>query len=433
MYNFVIDTDSEKLSSVSIYTDKEKTKRLAAPLDAVGRFAQSVKVAFIGSRKPTAADTLRLVVSWDGLVDNILQSSDSEALRAYIAQAGTPDVSEPDTWTFPVRFESAALEAALAQRSKITLRGAVVVENEAAGTHVEYHFAVGAVASIFAGAAADPQTAPIEFARVKRLSWAEYQALETPESNVLYYVEDAPSETTQHAEDPGAHQALFDASRAAAEARAQSLERAIPLLETVPVAGDNNADAFGYLGTLRALGAFGDAVDVRRLCVYSRSSGTIASGSIAVWARILKIENDTWTVAAQSENSVKWNDYGLNAEIPFEMVPVAGITPPNADEAVAIVFVNDPAAAAGTSNGRLSFRTVSLHGGLQHALNAPDNLNAGQAWSPRMKLRFAPLAGTQIHATQESLETLADATTQALASVQQWLNNLEARIAALEG
>ena len=40
MYKFVIDTDSEKLSSVNVYADKDKTKRIAAPLDAVGRFAQ---------------------------------------------------------------------------------------------------------------------------------------------------------------------------------------------------------------------------------------------------------------------------------------------------------------------------------------------------------------------------------------------------------
>ena len=32
MYKFVIDTDSEKLSSVNVYADKDKTKRIAAPL-----------------------------------------------------------------------------------------------------------------------------------------------------------------------------------------------------------------------------------------------------------------------------------------------------------------------------------------------------------------------------------------------------------------
>ncbi|MBE6401334.1 MAG: hypothetical protein E7037_04810 [Verrucomicrobia bacterium] len=203
------------------------------------------------------------------------------------------------------------------------------------------------------------------------------------------------------------------------------ITNAVPLLETVPADGNNNADAHGYLGTLRALGAFGGAVLVRRLSVWTRATGTIASGSIAVWARILKIENGAWTVAAQSEDSAKWNDYGLNAEIEFKMLPVVGVTPPNADETIAVVFVNDPAATAATSHGKLSFRTITLHGGIANVLNAPDNLNAGNSWSPRIKLRFAPLAGTQICATQENLETLANATGQALASVEQWLNALE--------
>lgn len=413
MYKFVIDTDSEKLSSVNVYADKDKTKRIAAPLDAVGRFAQTVEVAFIGSRKPTAADTLQLVVSWDGTIDSILQSSDEAPQRAYIAHAGTPLEGDADTWTFPVRFESAALEAALAKRSKITLRGAVVVENEAAGTHVEYHFSVGAAASIFAGALADPQTAPVEFARVQRMSWADYQTLGTIDPDVIYVVADAPDAITMHVADTDAHKELFDKVNENIKKIEQQCSESestlctkVPLLETVPPAGNNNANGYGYVGTLRNLSAFGGSVLVSRISVFTRINGYIENGDAAVWARILKIVDGAWVVAAQSANSAKWNDYGFNAEIPFEMQAVPGIPPPSADETIAIVFVNSASAAAGTSNGLLSFRTVSLNGGIGNALNAPDNLNAGNSWSPRMKLRFAPLAGTEQYAPADALDLL---------------------------
>lgn len=172
----------------------------------------------------------------------------------------------------------------------------------------------------------------------------------------------------------------------------QVKEQFTPLLETVPPEATDNADAFGYLGTLRSLGAFGGAVLVSRISVFNRSSGSVQNGNVSIWARVLKIVDGAWVVAAQSENSVKWNDYEHNAEISFLMRPVSGITPPSSDETIAIVFVNSETAEAGVSNGTLSFRTISLQGGIAGALNAPDNLNAGNSWSPRVKLRFAALS-----------------------------------------
>ncbi len=201
----------------------------------------------------------------------------------------------------------------------------------------------------------------------------------------------------------------------------QVKERCTPLLETVPPVANNNADAFGYLGTLRSLGAFGGAVLVSQISVFNRASGNIQNGNVSIWARVLKIVDGAWVVAAQSENSVKWNDYEHNAEISFAMRPVPGVTPPCADETIAIVFVNSETAAAGVSNGRLSFRTITLHGGIANALNAPNNLNAGNSWAPRIKLRFAALAGVASVATRDELE-----------SALERLSTLEERILAIE-
>lgn len=464
MYKFVIDTDSEKLSSVNVYADKDKTKRIAAPLDAVGRFAQTVEVAFIGSRKPSASDSLQLVVSWDGTIDSILQSSDEAPQRAYIAHAGTPLEGEADTWTFPVRFESAALEAALAKRSKITLRGAIVVENEAAGTHVEYHFSVGAAASIFAGAIADPQTAPIEFARVLRMSWADYQALDAIDPDVIYIVADAPG-TDKLIEDaiknagfvtpegiksgiqtqsimgyngtqgkPTGNALYLDGENMSLTSGGQAIDfptksGTVALLSDIEGGGDgggeyataeelaaevnrakaeeagkvaylshttgtatSQADGYGYRGTLRALGLYGGAVLIKSITITTRT-GTNQNNNVALWARLLKVVDGAWVVAAQSKIARKWNEVDSNADLEFEMDPVEGVTPPSDDETIAIVWVNNKTAAATTSNGAISFQTNPIAGGLGGELPATPTNGNTLSFSPVFKFRFAPLAG----------------------------------------
>lgn len=463
MYKFVIDTDSEKLSSVNVYADKDKTKRIAAPLDAVGRFAQTVEVAFIGSRKPSASDSLQLVVSWDGTIDSILQSSDEAPQRAYIAHTGTPLEGEADTWTFPVRFESAALEAALAKRSKITLRGAIVVEDEAAGTHVEYHFSVGAAASIFAGAIADPQAAPIEFARILRTSWADYQALDAIDPDVIYIVADAPGTDelikdaiknagfatpesiksgiqtqsvmgyngTQgkptgnalyldgenmsatsggHVIDfptkPGTVALLSDlegegGEYATAEELTAEVNRAkreestkVPLLSHTSGTPDNNFNGYGYRGTLRNLGLYGESVVIGSLSIITRPSGNQNAGT-DLWARILKAVDGQWIVASQSKAPRTWDDVPAGTELEFEMAAVEGVSPPSADEEIAIVWVNNPDAAANISNGTLSFRSISTIAGAigSPVTSAPTISSNISSFSPVLKFRFVPLAG----------------------------------------
>lgn len=267
------------------------------------------------------------------------------------------------------------------------------------------------------GDASESDLPPAQYTAIMavKISWADYCALPVKREDVLYFIPDAPSEVEAHNADADAHKAQFDAIRELIGGKANAAKIAaleaevsqkVPLLETVPADGNNNANGFGYVGTLRNLGAFGGAVLVSRLSVFTRSNNTFSNGGTAVWARILKIVDGAWVVAAQSKSSAKWDDYTLNAEIPFEMQAIPGVVPPSADETIAIVFVNSETAEAGASNGTLSFRTVTLQGGIGNQLNAPDNLNAGNSWSPRIKLRFAAMSGDKQLATKAEFDAL---------------------------
>lgn len=195
-----------------------------------------------------------------------------------------------------------------------------------------------------------------------------------------------------------------------------------PLLETAPAAGNDNAACFGYIGTLRNLGAFGDACAVSRLVFHTRlGNAAMVNPDVALWARILKIENGKWVVAAQSSHSKTWGECGYDADVPFTMVAVPGVEPPSADEKVAIVLVNDPNAEPGASNGAVSFRCVSgtgIGGGFTTALGAPESAIGNARWYPLIKLYFVAMCGRTQIATAAELRTAITA--------------LETRVATLE-
>lgn len=509
MYEFFINTDSRTLSSVEIYADSEKGTRLNSPLDAVERFAQDVRIGFIGSAVPAADDAVKLVVAWDGVTDSVLEAQTGGATRFFIETVGARGAD--GRWAFKVNFASVALEEAFRAKTRLTLRAAVVVENATAATHVEYQFTLSGAASIFSGAARDPQTATIAFAKVIRLSWAEYQALPEIDAEALYVCADAPSDVEAHDADADAHAAAFerrlsgyvtedflaggfstqaifgaDAMTGAATNNSVALDGATLLLisggaevnvraqaGTVALLSDleevsrgvstnaenlatlsesftafaegvqlsvadlsialqkkaslqtnnpgtpnNNANGYGYVGTLRNLGAWGGSVIVEKLSLWRRANVGGATGS--VYARILKIsaEGTAWVIAAQSKNAVDIGSVAFSGEMSFSMAGVPGVTPPSADEKIAIVFVADAGASAGTSDGAIGFRTVDGAGALANALPATPPAPSGQSgYRPMIGLSFAPAADSP----------------SADASLSARLDAIEARVAALEG
>lgn len=170
-------------------------------------------------------------------------------------------------------------------------------------------------------------------------------------------------------------------------------ELKVQLLKNNPPQVNNNANSYGYRGTLRSLGAFGDAVVVGKLSVLTRD-GYNENANVSLWARILKAVDGQWVVAAQSKKSRKWNDVSAGSELTWEMEAVAGVTPPSADEEIAIVWVNSKTATAQTSNGSLSFKTVPVSGGLNFELtNVPTTTSSLASWCPWIGLAFAPMCG----------------------------------------
>lgn len=183
------------------------------------------------------------------------------------------------------------------------------------------------------------------------------------------------------------------------EALNQEIERAkaaeaskVSLLSRVTGTAVGNFDGYGYRGTLRNLGLFGGAVVVSTLGIVTRE-GTNQNAGVPLWARILKVVDGSWVVAAQSKTSRRWNEVSAGSVLEFEMEHVAGVLPPRDDEVIAIVWVNRADAAATVSNGAVSFRYANVSGGITGEL--PSNPTGGnvQNYSPVFHFKYAPFAG----------------------------------------
>ena len=189
-----------------------------------------------------------------------------------------------------------------------------------------------------------------------------------------------------------------------------ALEGKVSFLRTAPAAPSNNADCYGYRGTLRALGATGEAVVVGRVAVLTRTSGN-QNASVSLWARLLRNVNGAWVVAAQAKTPRKWSDVRAGSELAWEMASIDGVAPPSADEEIAIVWVNNSEAGASTSNGSLSFQTIDLAGGLQYELPASPTISSSRAaWSPRIVLDYAPFSSGD-NSGEGSVTTIDETTT----------------------
>jgi hypothetical protein len=151
---------------------------------------------------------------------------------------------------------------------------------------------------------------------------------------------------------------------------------------------NNSANGYGYRGPLSRLGVYGEAVVIRRLAITTRTSGN-QNTTVPLWARVVRNVDGAWVVCAQAKEPRKWDEVTPGAELAWEMETVPGVMPPSADETVAIVWVNDPDAPAAQSNGEVSWRTVSVSGGINFALpNVPTTSSSIQSWSPRIVLDF---------------------------------------------
>lgn len=188
-----------------------------------------------------------------------------------------------------------------------------------------------------------------------------------------------------------------------------ALEAQVPVVRATLGAANNNANGYGYRGPLSRLGVYGEAVVVRRLAITTRASGN-QNTTVPLWARVVRNVDGAWVVCAQAKEPRKWDEVAPGAELAWEMEAVPGVLPPSADEEVAIVWVNDPDAPAAQSDGQVSWRTVSVAGGLGFALpTVPTTSSSIQSWSPRIVLDFT--AVTKALEVEGSVTTIDETTT----------------------
>lgn len=167
-----------------------------------------------------------------------------------------------------------------------------------------------------------------------------------------------------------------------------TLEAQLPVVRATLKAASNNANGYGYRGPLSRLGVHGQAVTIRRLAITTRASNNLNT-TVPLWARVVRNVDGAWVVCAQAKESRRWDDVTPGSELAWEMQSVPGVLPPSADESIAIVWVNDPDAPAAQSNGQVSWRTVSVAGGLGVALpTVPTTSSSIQSWSPRIVIDF---------------------------------------------
>ena len=220
---------------------------------------------------------------------------------------------------------------------------------------------------------------------------------------------------TANSEQLTAHSEQLTALEAALEGKAEAdhahadleaaLEEKVSLITTTPPAVNNNADCYGYRGTLKTLGVTSTAANIRRITILTRASGNL-NASTPHWARVVKKEGGNWAVVAQSTTSRCWSDVPAGSELSWEMEPALGLSLPTAEEDIAIVWVNSATAAAKTANGLISFQTVPLKGGLTAALpSSPTASYTTAAWSPRITLTYEAAYPPKVDTSLSSTST----------------------------
>lgn len=81
----------------------------------------------------------------------------------------------------------------------------------------------------------------------------------------------------------------------------------------------NNANCYGYVGTLKNINTNGDLILIDSIAVYVRENGDSPNLDTPVWCRLLRFVNDTWEVVYQSIESKTINGIAPETLFPFKM------------------------------------------------------------------------------------------------------------------
>ena len=169
----------------------------------------------------------------------------------------------------------------------------------------------------------------------------------------------------------------------------------------------DNANCYGYFGTLKNLGLSGNVITVNSISVYRRGDSD-NNADVSVWCRLLRRINGGWEKLAQSETSRKFNEVEQNGELVFKMIMEENITPLSSIDEVAIVFVNNSEADVNSCNGTLGFKVLAGKGALTGEISSnSESISVNNTYTPAINVnyQFLYVDDTVLHSDKDETIT----------------------------
>lgn len=145
----------------------------------------------------------------------------------------------------------------------------------------------------------------------------------------------------------------------------------------------NQANTYGYYGTLGNLGCSSDNVFLTELSFYKRGNHNGNNVSTPLYLRVLRVVDGEWEIACESSNTITASSFAEGDAMTWQMTSHDTRGPISSTENIAIVFVTSTSHIASTS---VSFgcKTSSIAGALLSAI--PSSATT----APSVATGFAP-------------------------------------------
>ena len=156
----------------------------------------------------------------------------------------------------------------------------------------------------------------------------------------------------------------------------------------------NNANCYGYVGSLKSVNVDGDLILIDSIAVYVREGEQSPNLDTPVWCRLLKFVNDTWEIVYQSTESKTIRGIAPETLFSFKMKAIDDtdklIRP---TDKIAIVYVDSEDAQV-LSGIKLGFKAIiNTGGGLQNVL--ANNSTGVSNWCPAFVFGYLSLASAK--------------------------------------
>jgi hypothetical protein len=179
----------------------------------------------------------------------------------------------------------------------------------------------------------------------------------------------------------------------------------LPSLISNPGTVNDNANGYGYVGTLQNLNVFGDIILIDTLSFYIRDNHTSKGVNLdtPIWCRLYKFVND-WELVYQSNASIKQRDYSSGDLISFKMENKSNSTIKSSDK-IAIIYSSTDDISIFSSTNWGTKATTSRGGGLNNGLNTSST--GASNYQPGIIVNYVSMADTPVNAvTIENAQTI---------------------------